>query len=131
MVEAMTPTHMAPEPLTKPAQGVMATSPTIIPLTDPRNVGFLAGPRNMSQTTQVSRATAVARLVLITAVAASALEKYGSPPLKPFQPSHRMPAPIATMVRLCGTNLARSRASRGPITHAATKPLVPAARWMT
>ena len=36
-----------------------------------------------------------------------------------------MPAPIDTSGRLCGMNFARSRASRGPITHAATKPLVP------
>ena len=82
----------------------------------------------MSQSTQVSRATAVAMLVLITAVAASAPEKYGSPPLNPFQPSHRMPAPNATRGRLWGAEWARSRANRGPITHAATNPLVPAAR---
>ena len=47
-------------------------------------------------TIQTIIATAVARLVLITADAASAPAKYGSPPLKPFQPSHRMPAPTAT-----------------------------------
>ena len=67
----------------------------------------------------------------MTAVAALALAKYGSPPLKPFHPSQMMPAPIETSGRLCGMKRARSRASRGPITHAATKPLVPAARWMT
>ena len=47
-------------------------------------------------TIQVIIATAVARFVLITAAAASAPAKYGSPPLKPFQPSQRMPAPTAT-----------------------------------
>ncbi len=46
----------------------MATRPTIMPLTAPRNVGFLVLLRNMSHTTQVSKATAVATLVLITAV---------------------------------------------------------------
>ena len=35
-----------------------------------------------------------------------------------------MPAPIETNGRLCGMKRARSRASRGPIIHAATKPLV-------
>jgi hypothetical protein len=73
----------------------------------------------------------VARFVFTTAVAASALAKYGSPPLNPFQPSHTIPAPMEISGRLCGRNRCRSRASRGPIIQAATKPLVPAARWMT
>jgi hypothetical protein len=85
----------------------------------------------MSQMTQVSSATAVARLVLKTPADACWPPKYMSPPLKPFQPSHRMPRPIATIGRLLGTARARSRASRGPITAAATNPEVPAARWIT
>ena len=47
----------------------------------------------MSSMSQHSSATAVAMLVLSTAAPASALAKYGSPPLKPFQPSHSSPAP--------------------------------------
>jgi hypothetical protein len=43
---------------------------------------------NMSNTSHTSSATAVAMFVLSTAAPASALAKYGSPPLKPFQPSH-------------------------------------------
>ena len=85
----------------------------------------------MSMRIQTSMATAVARLVLSTAAAASAPAKYGSPPLKPFQPSHRMPAPTATNIRLFGMARSRSRRSRGPMTAAATKPDTPAARWMT
>ena len=73
----------------------------------------------------------MARLVLTTAVEASALAKYGSPPLNPFQPSQTMPAPIDINGRLCGRNRCRSRASLGPMTQAATKPLVPAAKWIT
>ena len=80
---------------------------------------------------QVIMATAVARLVLTTAAAASAPAKYGSPPLKPFQPSHRMPAPTATNIRLFGMAFSRSRRSRGPMIAAAVKPETPAARWMT
>ena len=80
----------------------MATKPTIMPLTAPRKVGFFSLPRNMSNNTQVSSAETVARFVLTTAVDASALAKYGSPPLNPFQPSHTMPAPIETSGRLCG-----------------------------
>ena len=85
----------------------------------------------MSMTIQTIMATAVARLVLTTAAPASAPAKYGSPPLKPFQPSHRMPAPTATNIRLFGIAFSRSRLRRGPMIAADTKPETPAARWMT
>ena len=91
-------------------------------------MGFFSLLKTMSMRIQVSMATAVARLVLSTAAAASAPAKYGSPPLKPFQPSHRMPAPTATNIRLFGMARSRSRLSRGPTTAAATKPDTPAAR---
>src|SRR5258707_11550760 len=102
-----------------------------MPLMAPRNVGLRCLLAKMSQSTQVSSATAVVRLVLITASDASAPEKYGSPPLNPFQPNHRTPAPTAAIGRLFGTACSRSRASLGPITAAATNPVVPAARWIT
>src|SRR5689334_9143020 len=129
--EATAPMIIAPKLLTKPAAGVMATRPLIIPFTAPRNVGLRCLLPKRSQITQVSNATAVARLVLITASDASAPEKYGSPPLKPFQPNHKMPAPTAARGKLFGTARSRSRASLGPITAAATNPEVPAARWIT
>ena len=84
-----------------------------------------------SQAIQTSIATAVHRFVLSTAAEALAPAKYGSPPLKPFQPSHRSPAPVATISRLFGASISRSRLSRGPITAAATKPETPAERWIT
>ena len=102
-----------------------------MPFRPPRKVGFFSLLNTMSMTIQVSMATAVARLVLTTAAAASAPAKYGSPPLKPFQPSHRIPAPTATNMRLFGMARSRSRLSLGPTTAAATKPDTPAARWMT
>ena len=71
---------------------------------------------------QVIIAQAVARLVLITAAAASAPAKYGSPPLKPFQPSQRRPAPTATNGTLLGAPVSRSRRSLGPTIAAATNP---------
>src|ERR1700758_5028064 len=101
--EATTPMTIAPKLLTKPAAGVMATRPVIIPLTAPRKVGLRCLLAKMSQITQVSSATAVVRLVLSTASDASAPEKYGSPPLNPFQPNHRIPAPTAASGRLFGT----------------------------
>src|ERR1700682_2011220 len=122
---------IAPKVLTKPAAGVIPTRPTIMPLTAPRNVGLRCELRNMSHNTHVSRATAVHTLVFTTAKDALAPAKYGSPPLNPFQPSHRIPAPTAATGGLFGTARSRSRASLGPITAAATKPVVPAARWIT
>src|SRR5437764_899904 len=53
-------------------------------------------------------------------------EAYGSPPLKPFQPSHSRPAPTATIATLFGASISRSRCRRGPITAAATNPDTPA-----
>src|ERR1700730_10412470 len=100
-----------------------------MPLTAPSTDG-LPDP-TLSMIVQTSRAHAVAVLVLSTAAPASALAKYGSPPLKPFQPIHRMPAPTKVTSKLLGGKLSRSACSRGPVTHAATKPDVPAARWMT
>jgi len=102
-----------------------------MPLTPPRKVGLRSALSAMSMMIQVIMATAVARLVFRTAAPASALAKYGSPPLKPFQPSHKMPAPTATNSRLFGMARSRSRLSRGPTTAAAVKPDTPAARWMT
>src|ERR1700689_711497 len=88
-----TPMMIAPRPFTKPAAGVMPTRPQIMPLRPPRKVGFFSGEKNMSIRIHIIMATAVHRLVLTTAAAAPEPAKYGSPPLKPFQPSHRMPPP--------------------------------------
>src|ERR1700750_3247625 len=106
----------------------MATSPTIIPLTPPRNVGLRSRLAKMSQITQANMATAVATLVFSTASDALAPEKYGSPPLNPFQPNQRTPAPTAASGRVLGTACSRSRLNLGPMTAAATNPDVPAAR---
>ena len=51
-VDEVTPTMMAPVPLTQPAEGVMATSPQSIPLMAQER-GFFCLERNMSQNIQV------------------------------------------------------------------------------
>ena len=68
-----------------------------MPFRPPRNVGLRSRLSAMSMTIQVSIATAVARLVLITAEAASAPAKYAgvAAVLNPFQPSHRNGRPKA------------------------------------
>src|ERR1700738_3328222 len=129
--DATTPMIMAPKLFTKPAAGVMPTRPTIIPLTAPRKVGLRSRLAKMSQSTQVSSATAVHRLVLSTASDALVPAKYGSPPLNPFQPSHRMPAPTAAIGRLFGPAPSRSPVRRGPLSARGANPLTPAARRIT
>ena len=126
---APTPRRIAPHPATTPAAGVIATNPVIMPCTAPITDGFLKKARSMR--TQVIRLTAVAILVLSTATPASGLAAYGSPPLKPFHPVHRIPAPTSMSVMLLGLASTRSAGMRGPIHHAPTKPAVPADKWMT
>ena len=123
------PRRMAPHPATTPAAGVMATKPVIIPWTAPITDGFLK--KMMSMTTHVRRLMAVQMLVLSTATPASGLAAYGSPPLKPFHPVQRIPAPTSMRVTLLGLASTRSDGIRGPIHQAPTKPAVPADRWMT
>ena len=118
-----TPRRMAPHPATTPAAGVMATKPVIIPCTAPMTEGFLKNIRSMM--TQVRRETAVQIFVLSTATPASGEAAYGSPPLKPFQPVHNIPAPTSISVTLLGFASTRSAAIRGPIHHAPTNPAVP------
>ena len=117
------PRRMAPHPATTPAAGVMATKPVIMPCTAPITDGFLK--KMMSMMTQVRRLIAVQMLVLSTATPASGLAAYGSPPLKPFHPVHKIPAPTSISVTLLGLASTRSDAIRGPIHQAPTKPAVP------
>ena len=123
MVPEPIPRRMAPQPATTPAAGVMATRPVIMPWMAPMTEGRLKN--IMSMVTQVSRLMAVQMLVFKTATPASGLAEYGSPPLKPFQPVQRIPAPTSMRVMLLGLASMRSMSSLGPIHHAPTKPAVP------
>ena len=106
-----------------PAAGVIATRPVIMPWTAPITEGFLK--KMMSSVVQVSKLTAVARLVFKTAAPASGEAAYGSPPLKPFHPSQRIPAPTSDSRMLWGLKFSRSCLRRGPTHQAATNPAVP------
>src|ERR1700733_7208977 len=85
----------------------------------------------LSRIVQTSSATAVAVLVLSTAAPASALAKYGSPPLKPFQPIHRMPAPTRVTSKLFGGKWSRAAWRRGRRTRGAVNPEAPARKGIT
>src|SRR5512135_3804218 len=91
---------MAPPTFTKPAAGVIATSPPTAPEARPRTVGFFECIH--STAIQEIAATAVAVLVLMKAAPASPLAARAEPALKPNHPNQRRPAPVTTKVRLPG-----------------------------
>jgi len=77
----------------KPAAGVIATSPTTMPVAAPTAVALPL--RTRSSTVQTTRVPAGANIVLTNARAATALAARALPALKPNQPNHRSPAPGA------------------------------------
>jgi hypothetical protein len=112
---------IAPQPATKPAAGVIATRPVIMPFMAPMIDGLRK--KMMSIVIQVSNDIAVQILVFKTAAPASGDAVYGSysdnqrldtlvrellksrlltPPLKPFHPTHKMPDPIIARGMLFG-----------------------------
>src|SRR6185436_5170198 len=85
---------------TKPAPGVMTTRPATAPEQKPSTDGL---PRvTHSRSGQTEAATAVARVVVVKALAAMPSEATALPALKPYQPTHSMPVPTMVRVRLCG-----------------------------
>lgn len=128
-VPVKTPMMMAPQPATKPAAGVMPTRPVIMPFMEPMMDGLPK--KMMSMTVHVSSDMAVQMLVFSTAAPASGEAEYGSPPLKPFQPIQRMPAPTIMSGMLLGVKFSLSFFRRGPIQYEPTKAAVPDDRWIT
>src|SRR5262245_16046193 len=85
---------------TKPAAGVMATSPATAPVAAPSTVGF---PRSIhSVNIQPSAAAAAAVLVARKALAARALASRALPALNPNQPNQSRAAPMTLSGRLWG-----------------------------
>src|SRR5215210_7742822 len=100
MKPAIAPTRIAATGPTKPAAGVMATSPATAPEAAPSTVGL---PRAIhSVNIQPSAAAAAAVLVARNALAARALASSALPALKPNHPNHSRAAPITVIGRLCG-----------------------------
>src|SRR6202521_578396 len=85
---------------TKPAAGVMATSPATAPEIAP---SALARPFLIhSATLQLNAAAAAAKCVATNALVASGLEASALPALNPNQPTHNRHAPMKLSTRLCG-----------------------------
>src|ERR1051325_8213707 len=100
MNPATAPMTIAAIGVTKPAAGVIATSPATAPEAAPSTVGL---PReDHSVNIQPRAAAAAAVLVVMKACAASPLAASALPALKPNQPNHRRLAPSTVKGRLCG-----------------------------
>src|SRR5690349_7836871 len=90
----------APVEFTKPVAGVMTTRPATAPEQNPSTVGL---PRVIhSSMGQTKEATAVARVVVMNALAATPSAATALPALKPYQPTQSMPVPIEQSTMLCG-----------------------------
>ena len=69
--------------------------------------------------------------VAVRAMAAEELAAKALPPLKPNHPTQSMPAPVTTMVMLCGGMAVWGKPLRLPMTKAATKAATPAVTCTT
>src|SRR6185437_13427959 len=85
---------------TKPDAGVTVASPATTPVTMPTMLARLK--RIHSISAQTRPALAAERWVAMRAAAASPLAASAEPALKPYQPTHSMPAPIIVRPGLCG-----------------------------
>src|SRR5690242_8736717 len=100
MTPATAPMTIAASGVTKPAAGVIATSPATAPEAAPRTVGL---PRDdHSVNIQPSAAAAVAVLVVMNAWAARPLAARALPALNPNHPNQSRLAPITVNGRLWG-----------------------------
>src|SRR5271165_3062204 len=85
---------------TKPAAGVMATSPATNPEANPRMVGL---PRlHHSPKTHAMAPVAAAMVVVTKASAAVFPAESALPALKPNHPNHNSPAPVIVIGKSCG-----------------------------
>src|ERR1051325_11491302 len=97
---AKIPINSAPPAVTKPHAGVITTNPATAPEQKPSTLGL---PRNIhSASGHTNEATAVAIVVVMNALAAMPSAATALPALKPYQPTHNMPVPMAQMTMLCG-----------------------------
>src|SRR3989442_4279906 len=91
MSPAAMPMTTAPRGVTKPHAGVMTTKPATAPEQKPSTLGL---PRKIhSAKGQTKDATAVARVVVVKALAAMTSAATALPALNPYQPTHNIPEP--------------------------------------
>src|SRR5438067_1411133 len=106
------PISKAPLGATNPQAGVITTKPATAPEQNPSTLGFPLS--NHSAIGQTKEATAVARVVVVKALAAIPSAATALPALKPYQPTHSMPVPTMHSTRLCGAMFCFPKPSRLP-----------------
>src|SRR3954452_8189578 len=97
---AQIPMITEPVTSTNPQAGVMTTRPATAPEQKPRMLGFPR--RTYSAMAQTNDATAVARVVVVNALAAMPSAATALPALNPYQPTQSIPVPTMQSTRLCG-----------------------------
>src|SRR5215475_8021504 len=100
MIEAAAPMIIAPTGPTDPAAGVIVARPATRPVTVPTRPGRPNFTHSMP--IQTRAAADAERCVTSMAEPADAFAATADPALKPYQPSHSRPAPMATSTGLCG-----------------------------
>src|SRR5690242_18813791 len=91
---------MAPLQFTKPHAGVITTRPATAPEQNPRMLGL---PLMMySAMAHTKEATAVARVVVVKALAAMPSAATALPALNPYHPTQSIPVPTMHSTMLCG-----------------------------
>src|SRR5207247_7518092 len=98
--QAAMPMMTAPLALTNPHAGVITTRPATAPEQKPSKLGLPLVIH--SAIGQTKEATAVARVVVVNALAATTSAATALPALKPYQPTHSIPVPIMQSTMLCG-----------------------------
>src|SRR5512145_1695161 len=99
-IPAATAMIIAPVGVTKPAAGVMTTSPATIPEQNPRTLGL---PRRIhSAAAQTNPAVAAQSIVVVKALDAIASAPRAEPALNPNQPTYSMPVPTMQRTMECG-----------------------------
>src|SRR5215831_4202082 len=94
------PMRTDPPEVTNPHAGVMTTRPATAPEQKPSTLGLPFS--SHSAIGQTNEATAVAKVVVVKAFAATTSAATALPALKPYQPTHNMPVPTMQRTRLCG-----------------------------
>src|SRR6185295_18398590 len=95
-----------------PHAGVTTTRPATAPEQNPSTLAFRRV--RYSSAAQVNEATAVARVVVVNALAEMPSAATADPALKPYHPTQSMPVPIMQSTRLCGGIGVLPKPSRGP-----------------
>ena len=114
---------------TKPAHGVITTSPATAPEQKPSTVGLPRVAHSIAGHT--APAMAAASVVATNSLAATPSAATALPALNPYQPTHSMPVPIMVSTRLCGMNARRPKPERLPRIKHSTRADQPDDMWTT